>query len=226
MKFYGCQCDGNASRYFSLAKEASGAAFCSLPSPTLGLRHCLRLRPDTAVAPGGGRSFYSCSYPSNWPFGGELYSAFCMPGWIFRGWATALFGPWPCSFIAWRSLRPLPCCHLSGHQLRTGVVFIVHNIRRGSSSPPSGRHGRSQKTVLELYQLLRLGMGWAQCDIAPTPQQLRLRPSAGHASEEPGTVATAARSIVATSEGGGRPSRQFRPEWLASISIRSCCLWR
>jgi hypothetical protein len=58
-------------------------------------------------------------------------------------------------------------------------------------------------------------MGWAQSDIAPTPQQLRLRPSGGHTSEEPGTVATAARRIVATSEGGGRPSRQSRPERLA-----------
>jgi hypothetical protein len=58
-------------------------------------------------------------------------------------------------------------------------------------------------------------MGWAQSDIAPTPQQLRLRPSGGHASEEPGTVATAARRIIATSEGGGRPSCQSRPERLA-----------
>jgi hypothetical protein len=58
-------------------------------------------------------------------------------------------------------------------------------------------------------------MGRAQSDIAPTPQQLRLRPSGGHASEDPGTVATAARRIVATSEGRGRPSRQSRPERLA-----------
>jgi hypothetical protein len=48
-----------ASRSFSLAKEASGAAFCSLPPPTLGLQHRLRLRPDTAVAPGRGRSLYT-----------------------------------------------------------------------------------------------------------------------------------------------------------------------
>jgi hypothetical protein len=58
-------------------------------------------------------------------------------------------------------------------------------------------------------------MGRAQSAIAITPQQ-RLRPSVGYASEEPGTVATVARRIVATSEGGGRPSRQSRPErrWL------------
>jgi hypothetical protein len=66
-----------------------------------------------------------------------------------------------------------------------------------------------------MSQLLRLGMGWVQSDIAPTPQQLQLRPSGGHASEEPGTVAMAARSTVATSEGVGRPSRQSRQERLA-----------
>jgi hypothetical protein len=55
-------------------------------------------------------------------------------------------------------------------------------------------------------------MGRAQSAIAITPQQ-RLRPSVGYASEEPGTVAMAARRMVATSEGGGRPSRQSRPEW-------------
>jgi hypothetical protein len=112
LKFYGCYCGGRASRSFSLAKEASGAAFCSLPPPTLGLRHRLRLRPNTVVAPGGRRSLYSCSCPSNRPFGGELFSVFCMSGWIFRGRAmasaTALFGPRPCSSFVWRSLRPSP----------------------------------------------------------------------------------------------------------------------
>jgi hypothetical protein len=111
------------------------------------------------------------------------------------------------------ALRPAVICRVVG--FGRALVIIVHNIKRGSSSPPSGRHGRSQKSVLELSQLLRLGMGWAQSDIAPTPQQLRLCPSGGHASEEPGTVATAARRIVATSEGGGRPSRQSRQERLA-----------
>jgi hypothetical protein len=59
--------------------------------------------------------------------------------------------------------------------------------------------------------LLRQGMGRAQSAIATTPQQ-RLCPSGGYASEDPGTVATAARRIVATSAGGGRPNRQSRPE--------------
>jgi hypothetical protein len=112
LKFYGCYCGGRASRSFSLAKEVSGAAFCSLPPPTLGLRHRLRLRPGTAVAPGGGRSLYSCICPSKRPFGGELSNVFCMPGWIFRrratASATAPFGPWPCSSLDRRSLRPSP----------------------------------------------------------------------------------------------------------------------
>ncbi len=42
------------------AKEASYAALSSLPPPTLGLQHCLRPMVGTAIAPSGGRSFYSC----------------------------------------------------------------------------------------------------------------------------------------------------------------------
>jgi hypothetical protein len=57
-------------------------------------------------------------------------------------------------------------------------------------------------------------MGRAQSDIALTPQ-LRLHPSGSYASEDLGTVATAARRIVTTSEGRGRPSHQSRPERLA-----------
>jgi hypothetical protein len=126
---------------FRWLKKPPALPFCSLPSPTLGLRHRSRLRPGTAIAPGGGRSLYSCIYPSNWPFGGELQSALCKPGWIFRGWATAsataLFGPWPCSSFVRRSLHPSPCriCRLGG-----ALISIIHNNRRGSSSPPSARN--------------------------------------------------------------------------------------
>jgi hypothetical protein len=94
-------------------------------------------------------------------------------------------------------------------------VNIVHNIRRGSSSAPSGHYGRSLTTVPNLSHLLRLGMGRAQNDIAFSPQ-LWLRPGGGYARVGPGMVATAARLIVATSEGGGRPYRQSRPlqQWV------------
>ncbi len=56
------------------------------------------------------------------------------------------------------------------------------------------------------------GYGEGQSAIATTPQQ-RLRPSGGYASEEPGTVATAVRRMVAASKGGGRPCRRSRPLW-------------
>jgi hypothetical protein len=42
-----------------LAKEASYAASSSLPPPTLRLRHRLRPTTEIAIAPSGGRSFYS-----------------------------------------------------------------------------------------------------------------------------------------------------------------------
>jgi hypothetical protein len=111
-----------------------------------------------------------------------------MFGWIFRrratASATALFGPWPYSSLVRRSLRPLPHCHRSGLRLQMGaLVIFVHN-RRGSSSPPSGRHGRSLKTVLDLPHLLCLGMGRAQSDIAFSPQ-LRFRPGGGCAGVGP-----------------------------------------
>jgi hypothetical protein len=103
---------GGASRSFLLAKEASCTAFYSLPPPTMGLRHRLRLRPGAAIAPGGGRSLYSCICPSNGPYGGELSNVFWMPGWIFRrratASATAPFDPRPCSSLDQQSLLPSP----------------------------------------------------------------------------------------------------------------------
>jgi hypothetical protein len=105
----------------------------------LGLQH-LRLRPDTAVAPGGGHSFIAASCPCNWPFGGGLYSVMCMLGWIFRrratASATALFGPWPDSSmrlaessiiaIGWQAAARClaPRLHRLYHQER-GIVFAI-----------------------------------------------------------------------------------------------------
>jgi hypothetical protein len=152
------------------------------------------------------------------PFGGELSSVLCMPGWIFRGRATAsataLFGPRPCSSFDQRSLRPSPCRLRSGLRPRMGCL--------SSSSTTSGEGGRPRHQVVAMgvakistrpvqYNLLRQGMGRAQSVIATMPQQ-RLRPSGGYVREDPGTVAMAARRIAATSAGGGRPSRQSRPD--------------
>jgi hypothetical protein len=72
---------------------------------------------------------------------------FCMPGWILRrratASATAPFGPRPCSSLTGGAyaLRRV----VIGRDLASdgALVIIVHNNRRGSSSLPSGRHGRS-----------------------------------------------------------------------------------
>jgi hypothetical protein len=94
------------------------------------------------------------------------------------------------------------------------LANIVHNIRRGSSSPPSGCHGRSLTTEPDLPHLLLLGMGRprAYSIFTPTPASSRWRLRRCWT----GTVATAARRMVATFEGGGRPCRQSRPvrRWL------------
>jgi hypothetical protein len=95
---------------------------------------------DTAIPLDGGRSFIAASYPSNWPFGGGLYSVLCMPGWIFRrratALATALFGPWPDL-----SMRPADVvCHRHW-RLATAhcgaPTFIVYTICRGGPFSPS-----------------------------------------------------------------------------------------
>ena len=98
----------------------------------------------------------------------------CMSGWIFRGWATAsataLFGPWPYSSFARRSLRPLP------HSGRPNCGFgwrrsSSSSNRRGSSSPSVVATG----TLLDLLHMLRLGMGRAQSGIAFSPTTVSSR---------------------------------------------------
>jgi hypothetical protein len=86
-----------------------------------------------------------------------------------------------------------------------GARHLIHN-RRGSSSPSVVATG----LVLDLPQLLRLGMGRAQSDIAfftPTTvlSRWRLRQC------WTGTMAMATKRMVATSEGGGCPCRRSRP---------------
>jgi hypothetical protein len=137
-----------ASRSFSLAKKASGAAFCSLPPSTLGLRHRLRLWPDTAVAPGGGRSLHSCSCPSIRPFGGELLvCSVCLVGSSEDGLRLRLW----LSLVPGRT-RPLSGgafalrLEVIGRDFGLGLGARQHRLQhqeRGSSSPPSGRYGRS-----------------------------------------------------------------------------------
>jgi hypothetical protein len=121
---------------FFLAKEASGAAFCGLPPSTLGLRH--RLRPtawDTAVAPGGRRSFIAASHPSNWPFGGGILSAVLPRLDLQRmGYGFGYGSPWSLAGLVHVSGGGhLPCCRFRRCTAALGVAaaLIVHTIRRG-----------------------------------------------------------------------------------------------
>ena len=86
---------------------------------------------------------------------------------------------------------------------------IVHNIKRGSSSPPSGRPGRSFTTETDLP--LCCAWVWGGLEriafFTPTTASSRWRLRRCWT----GTVATTARRMVATSEGGGRPCRRSRP---------------
>ncbi len=119
------------------------------------------------------------------------------------------------------------------------LANIVHNIRRGSSSPPSGRPGRSLITETDLP--LCCAWVWGGLEriafFTPTTASSRWRLRRCWT----GTVATTARRMVATSEGGGRPCRQSRllrwwhlhsqyttetDRFQYSISDRSCCPWR
>ncbi len=78
--FYSCWCGEGARKHFFLAKEASCAAFWSLPPSTLGLWHHLRTTAwDTAVAPDRGRSYpqetsYGFGCGSLWTLAGVIHA--------------------------------------------------------------------------------------------------------------------------------------------------------
>jgi hypothetical protein len=136
-----------------------------------------------------------------------------MHGWIPRGRATAsatasataFLGPWPDSSVRPRN-RPLrPVLARWDYSLGHGA----HHHRPQHQGEGRLRHQVVATGVTQYHKQICLfaapGYGGAQ-DAAFSPR-LRLRPGGGYASEEPGTVATATRRIVATSEGEGRPSR-------------------
>jgi hypothetical protein len=96
---------------------------------------------DTAVALGGGRSFYSCIIPSVWPMEEEKPALFIL-GWTPRGLATAsamaFLGPRPDSSMLCR--RTLSCCPHWGRNLHGGVVVvIIVHLEWGPSSTPNTR---------------------------------------------------------------------------------------
>jgi hypothetical protein len=144
-------------------KNPLALPYAALHHPPWDYGIVFALRQDTAVAPGGGRSFYSCTYPSGWPIEKGEYSY--VYTWLdpqrmcygsgygsLRSLAVlALRSSWPTPLVSSSSVGTLAWVG--------ALANIVHNIRRGSSSPPSGRHDRSLTTETDLPQLLRLGMG-------------------------------------------------------------------
>jgi hypothetical protein len=222
-------------------KYPSALPYAALHHPPWDYGIVFALRRDTAETPGGGRSFHSCIYASSWPIEGGDYGY--VYTWLDPQRRRHSFGYGSLrslAVLAPRSAWPMPLVPSSsvGTSAWMGALAnIVHDIRRGlPSSPPSGRPGRSLTTLTDLPQLLRLGMG------GPRAYSI-FHPNYGFipvaAAPVDGTVATAARRMVATSEGGGRPCRQSRPlrrglfiaytqhkQLVTSISSCSCRPWR
>ncbi len=85
--------------------------------------------------------------------------------------------------LALRLTEPTPLASSSsvGTSAWVGALAnIVHNIRRGSSSLPSGRLGRSLTTEPDLSQWV-----WGGLERIAFSPQLRLRPSGGYAGVGP-----------------------------------------
>jgi hypothetical protein len=165
-------------------KKPSALPFAALHHSPWDYGIVFALRRDTAVAPGGGRSFYSCTYPSGWPIEGGDY------GYVYT-WLDPQRMRYGCGYGSLRSLavlalhltKPTPLASSSsvGTSAWVGALTnIVHNIRRGSSSLPSGRLGRSLTTEPDLSQWVGGGLE----HIAFSPQ-LRLRPGGGYAGVGP-----------------------------------------
>jgi hypothetical protein len=221
-------------------KKPSALPFAALYHPPWDYGIVFALRRDTAVAPGGGRSFYSCTYPSGWPIEGGDY------GYVYiwldpqrMCYGSGYGSLRSMAVLALRLTEPTPLVSSSSVGMSAWVgalANIVHNIRRGSSSPPSGRHGRSLTTAPDLPQLLRLGMKGLE-RIAFSPQ-LQLRPGGGYAgfgparwrqrrgewSQLPKAEVILAVSLVLC--GGGFFIAYTQHKQSDSISSRSCCPWR
>ncbi len=169
-------------------KNPSALPFAALHHPPWDYGIVFTLRRDTAVAPGGGGSFYSCTYPSGWPIEGGDYS--CVYTWLDpqrMRYGSGYGSLRSLAVLALRLMEPTPLV-LSSSVVTSAWVGtlanIVLNIRRGSSSPSSGRPGRSLTTKPYLPQLLRLGMGGPRAYSIFSPQ-LRLRPGGGYAGVGP-----------------------------------------
>ncbi len=113
-------------------KKPPALPFAALNHPLWDYGIVFALRWDTAVTPGGGRSFTAASYPSSWPFGGGDYGDVYIPRGRATASAMALLGPWPDSSMFWR--RSVPCCPPLGCYLHGG-----HSGHRNHSPGVGGR---------------------------------------------------------------------------------------
>jgi hypothetical protein len=130
-------------------KKPSALPFAALHHPLWDYGIVFALRRDTAVAPGGGRSFYSCTYPSGWPMEGGDYSN--VYTWLDPQRTRYGFGygfPWsPAGLthalgaIVSRADR-LWCGYCTG-----GVVVIIIVYWGSPSSSNIRPHGRSQTST-------------------------------------------------------------------------------
>jgi hypothetical protein len=110
---------------------------------------------STAAAPGGGRSFYSCILPEQLAFWRRALQC-VMYAWLDLQSMSYSFGyssPWSLAGLVLHPAEPSPFTLSSPVGMSASdvaIVIIIHNNRRGSSLPPSGRHGRSLISVIDL----------------------------------------------------------------------------
>jgi hypothetical protein len=217
-------------------KKPSALPFAALHHPPWDYGIVFALRRDTAAEPGRGRSFYSCTYPSGWPIEGGVHS-----------YVSTWLDPQRMRYGSLRSLAvlvlrlteptPLVSSSVGTSAWVRALANIVHNIRRGSSLPPSGRHGRNLTTEPDLPQLLRLGMGEPRAYSIFTPTTVSSRwwlrrcwtRHGGDSGEANGRNFRRRRSSlpsVSSFTAVALPQQLHNIKQFVSISIRSCCPWR
>ncbi len=137
-------------------KKPLALPFAALHHPLWDYGIVFALRRDTAIAPGRGRSFYSCTYPSSWPMEGGDYSD--VYTWLDPQRTRYGFGygsPW----------SPAGLTHAQGAIVSradrlwfgycTGGVVVVIIVYWGSPSSSNIRpHGRHQPLTHSLMPCL------------------------------------------------------------------------
>jgi hypothetical protein len=131
------------------SKKLSALPFTALHHPPWDYGIVFALRRDTAVAPGGGRSFYSCIYPNGWPIEGGDYSD--VYTWLDPQRTRYGFGygsPWSSAGLV----------HALG-----AIVSLLPALDRFLHGGRSGRHHRLLKWGLPSSSNIR--SFWAEPDI-------------------------------------------------------------